>query len=184
MARVLTTLAAMAVLPALAAAVSVAADAETIGSSRETTAVARYSEQTWLDALLRCGDGSPVSKNWQGRIFRTSAGRLYVPSDTERRTVAALRRDQDARQLVAECLAAIPNTTTQGPAVSAPEAMGLASRPADGAQPPRRVTESRFNLGLGLSVAAPTTLLAGTITAADDDSRIATLWETKVLSAR
>ena len=164
---------------------SVAADAETVGSRRESTAVARYSEQTWLDALMRCGDGSPVSKNWQGRIFRTSAGRLYVPSDTERRTVAVLRRDQNARQLVAECLAAISNTTTPGPAVSAPEAMGRAYRPADGGQLPRRATESRFNLGLGLSAAASPTLLAETVTAAaDDDSRIAKLWETRVLSAR
>ncbi len=63
-----------------------------------------YSEQVWLEAL-RSGAGGEDLAPAASRVFRTSGGRLYIPSDADRQRILNLRRDAKSAGLVAFGLA-------------------------------------------------------------------------------
>ncbi len=63
-----------------------------------------FSEQVWLEAL-RSGAGGEDLAPAARRVFRTSGGRLYIPSDADRQRILGLRRDAKSAAFVAFGLA-------------------------------------------------------------------------------
>lgn len=49
-----------------------------------------FSDQTWLEAVM-IGSGGEVLAPYAARIFKTSSGRFYVPSDSDRQNIKSLK---------------------------------------------------------------------------------------------
>jgi hypothetical protein len=65
----------------------------------------RFTEQAWLRALTQMGSGG-AQERYRARIFRTTSGRYYVPTESERGEILALRRDVRIACPAAQALAA------------------------------------------------------------------------------
>lgn len=73
---------------------------ESSATRQETANGCYFSRQAWLRTLKQ-GSGGAVFAGWPSRIFKTSAGRYYVPIASEKQDVMKLRRDPAMSCLVA-----------------------------------------------------------------------------------
>ena len=63
-----------------------------------------FADQTWLSAIKEGAGGEELAR-YAGRIFQTSSGRYYVPSEADRNLILNMRRDEDIARLIALDLA-------------------------------------------------------------------------------
>lgn len=80
-----------------------------------------FSDQMWLEALKFGSGGTKLEMHAQ-RIFKTSSGRYYVPSDQDRQKIASLKQDAAEVSIVAAGFARLNAAFMQSALERAPTA--------------------------------------------------------------